>query len=534
MRTVMGERRAPSIEDISGASLRLASIGVGMRVTFVVAAAGLTYTATTWERPGRTLILWLLAGLASSGVVVRLLPWARIVRSRWSEPFFLGWSLLQIALIAALAAADGGVSSPLALGFFVPVLFAAVSYPLRLVVLIGAFDVLTFLGVDVMTGPSDPGYLLFFAGALALGATLCASQAQAQDRQRSALEQISRTDPLTGALNRRGFHERLEAEISSARRTGRPVSLVMWDLDAFKEINDRQGHPAGDDVLRWTVQTVQRIARPVDDIGRLGGDEFAVLLPNAMRVDADVIARRVQAALSQRVGVSLGVTSFPLEATSREEMLHTADADLYAAKQGRPRENGAKPRDLSWAAALALAVDSRMAVDHQHSSAVAEHSAAIAGQLGWSDHEIGLLRMAAMLHDVGKVAVPDAILRKTGPLTDSEFAEVAKHPVAGAEIVARVDTLSPIVPWIRHAHELWDGSGYPDGLAGEAIPLASRILLVSDAYDAMTSDRPYREAMSHEAAREELRRHSGKMFDPRCVELLERHLEGAALERLAS
>jgi diguanylate cyclase (GGDEF)-like protein/putative nucleotidyltransferase with HDIG domain len=533
MRSVMGEGRAPSIVDVSGSSLRLASIGVGLRVTFVMSAAGLAYAGTTWERPDRMLILWLLAGLTLSGILVALLPTARIVRSRWCEPFFIGWSLIQLSLVAALAAADGGATSPLALGFFVPVLFAAVSYPLASVVLIGALDVLTFLGLDVLTGPSDPGYLLFFSGALALSATLCAAQAQNQERQREELEHISRTDPLTGALNRRGFYERLDAEISSATRSGRPVSLVMWDLDSFKDVNDRQGHAAGDDLLRWAVQKAAGVLRPVDDIGRLGGDEFAVILPNALRVDADLIAERLRAALSERLSVSIGVTSFPLEATNREELLHIADAELYAAKDGRPRDGGTKPRDLSWAAALALAVDSRMAVNHEHSSAVAQHAGAIAAQLGWSEHDLGLLRMAAMLHDVGKVSVPDAILRKPGSLTEEEFAEVAQHPVAGAEIVARVDTLDPIVPWIRHAHEHWDGSGYPHGLAGEAIPQAARILLVADAFDAMTSDRPYRAAMSEEEAREELRRNAGSMFDPRCVELLELHLDGRAADRTA-
>jgi HD-GYP domain-containing protein (c-di-GMP phosphodiesterase class II) len=132
--------------------------------------------------------------------------------------------------------------------------------------------------------------------------------------------------------------------------------------------------------------------------------------------------------------------------------------------------------------------------------------------------------MAAMLHDVGKVSVPDHILRKRGPLTPDEFAEVAKHPEMGAEIIGRIGSLKPIVPWIRHAHEHWDGSGYPDGLSGEAIPLASRILLVADAFDAMTSDRPYRRALSHDEALAELRHQAGTQFDPRCVAILDEHL----------
>jgi putative nucleotidyltransferase with HDIG domain len=169
-----------------------------------------------------------------------------------------------------------------------------------------------------------------------------------------------------------------------------------------------------------------------------------------------------------------------------------------------------------------------MSVPEEHSTIVAHYAAAIAQRLGWTGAELAMLRMAAMLHDVGKVSVPDRILRKPGPLSLDEYEEIKDHPVAGAEIVAQIDGLQPIVEWIRHSHEHVDGSGYPDGLMGEDIPLASRILLVADAFDAMTSHRPYGAAMPPDLALEELRGNAGRQFDARCVAALEGYLAEAA------
>jgi HD-GYP domain-containing protein (c-di-GMP phosphodiesterase class II) len=168
-----------------------------------------------------------------------------------------------------------------------------------------------------------------------------------------------------------------------------------------------------------------------------------------------------------------------------------------------------------------------MAVQHEHSTNVGEHSAAIGRQLGRDEEEITLLRMAGILHDVGKVVVPDKILRKDGPLTEDEFEQIKPFPAAGAELVSRIEGMEPIIPWIRHSHERIDGNGYPDGLKGEAIPLGARILHVADAYDSMTSKRTYRSAMSLHQALSELRAGAGTQFDPDCVAALEQHLASA-------
>jgi putative nucleotidyltransferase with HDIG domain len=182
-------------------------------------------------------------------------------------------------------------------------------------------------------------------------------------------------------------------------------------------------------------------------------------------------------------------------------------------------------RDLTFASALASAVNLRMAVPDEHSSAVPVYACAIAERVGFSDEEMAMLRLAAILHDVGKVSVPDRILRKPGPLTVDEFDQVKAHSAVGAEIVAHIDGLSPVAEWIRHSHEHVDGSGYPYGLRDETIPLASRVLLVADAFDAMTSIRPYGQPVSPESALEELRRGAGRQFDPRCVDALADYLD---------
>ncbi len=293
----------------------------------------------------------------------------------------------------------------------------------------------------------------------------------------------------------------------------------MIDLDDFKAVNDQDGHAAGDEVLRRTVAFLDGSLRPRDVVGRLGGDEFAVLLPGVGHGDVEPILDRVRAGLRSVSAACLGHACFPADGTSADDLFHRADEILYCAKAARTERAPAQV-DLSWAATLADAVDRRMDVSHEHSRAVADLAAQIAERLGWGAAEIGRIRLAAILHDVGKVAIPDRILRKPARLTEDEYEQVKAHSSIGADMVARIPNMEPMVPWIRHSHEHVDGSGYPDGLAGDPIPLGSRILLVADAFDAMTSDRSYRPALPTEVAVAELRRHAGTQFDAGCVEAL--------------
>jgi diguanylate cyclase (GGDEF)-like protein len=504
--------------DQSALRMRAATFDAGVWLTYVVCGTSAIYIGLTWHMPNRTAMAFLFGAGILAGAIVGRLPRERIVRSRFREAFFLAWSILDLALIGLATLADGGTGSPLALIFFIPVVFAAMSYPLRSVTVVGGLTVACYLTLAVVVGGAPWSYQALLAVMLACTGVMSAWQAHNHGRQRTALMEVSRTDPLTGCLNRRGFEERALAQISAAARCAGQGAVLLLDVDQLKLVNDSQGHAAGDELLRWVVRTLQRTVRPTDAIGRLGGDEFAVLFADIEPANAIESAARVTGALAERAPCSIGLAGFPMDGTEFEELLRAADGRLYASRRERlERGRASADERLSWAATLARAVDMRMNAQHEHSRAVADRAVAIARALGWDDDMLGMLRIAAMLHDVGKVTVPDSILCKPGRLTPEEFELIRGHSVAGAELVSSIDGLDAIVPWIRHSHEAFDGSGYPDGLSGQDIPQASRIMLVADAFDAITSTRPYRAALSSEHACEELKRHAGTQFDPRCV-----------------
>ncbi len=504
-------------------------VKAGVWLTYACCAAGLAYVAATWDGPNRDVIATMFGAGAVGALLIQVLPVERLLRTRFRDAFFMTWSVVDIALIAVAVACDEGATSPLTYVFFLPMVFAAVFYPLRLFVPVGAIVMIAFVAVGDIYGEPDPTQVAFIAACLAMSAVLCAWQAQNHDRHREGLMRMSRTDPLTGCLNRRGFEERVTAELDRSLREGGPVALVLLDLDNFKAVNDMYGHAAGDELLCWVVEALNRAVRPHDSVGRLGGDEFAILAPNAGESGAERIATRARKLLSERVAVSTGTACFPVDGVDHDELQRHADRQLYANKHGDDVHFPAGRRELTWAATLARAVDARMATPIEHSTIVARYAAGIAQRLGWSGPDLAHVRIAAMLHDIGKVVLPDRILQKPDSLDELEFEEVKRHPETGAELINRVEGLSQIADWVRHSHEHFDGSGYPNGLAGDAIPLASRILLVADAFDAMTSDRPYRAAQSQRAALEELRLHAGLQFDPRCVDALEEYLSDTGL-----
>ena len=515
--------------EFSDEHLRRSMVTAGVWLTYACCVAGLVYVAATWASPNRALIATMFGAGIVGAFLIQLLPIERLLRTRFRDAFFMSWSTLDIALVAVAVAADGGARSPLTYVFFLPMVFAAVFYPLRLFVPVGAIDMMAFVFVGDIYGHPDPTQVAFIAATLAMVAILCAWQAQNHDRHREGLMRMSRTDPLTGCLNRRGFEEAVSVELDRSLREGGSVSLVLLDLDNFKAVNDMNGHAAGDELLCWVVEALGRAVRPQDSLGRLGGDEFAILAPGAGESGAERIATRARKLLSERVAVSTGGASFPTHGISHDELQRHADRQLYANKHGDDAHFAAGRRELTWAATLARAVDARMATPIEHSTIVARYAAGIAQRLGWTGPDLAHLRIAAMLHDIGKVVLPDRILQKPESLDPLEFEEVKRHPETGAELINRVEGLSQIADWVRHSHEHFDGSGYPDGLCGDAIPLASRILLVADAFDAITSDRPYREAQSQASALEELRRNAGRQFDPRCVDALEEYLSDTGM-----
>jgi len=365
--------------------LRRRSITIGIVLSLAVCALSSVYYAASADRPHRALLLTLsiVAGVASAGLP--LLPLQRILRSRTPELFFLAWSGGLMGLITVGAAFDGGADSPLALLLFLTLIFAAMNYAPREMLGVGGASVLVYALLAGLVGDPDGAYVAFFSACLAITTVMCAWQARNHEEQRGELARVSRADPLTGSLNRRGFEERLAAELNHSARTARPLGLVLIDLDDFKHVNDTKGHAAGDELLAWVAETVHGVVRPSDAVGRLGGDEFALVLPETGQADSLATARRVREALSDRIAACTGVGAFPTDGGSSEDLLRRADSALYACKHGRFLDVGPARADLSWASALAGAVDTRMSGTHEHSSAVARYAVMIAERLGYSE-----------------------------------------------------------------------------------------------------------------------------------------------------
>jgi diguanylate cyclase (GGDEF)-like protein len=320
----------------------------------------------------------------------------------------------------------------------------------------------------------------------------------------------------------------------------------VFDLDHFKDLNDRHGHQVGDAILVEVARRLVAQARPEDLIARLGGEEFAWLLPESDSLDAWQAAERVRESVrslpvagGERCTLSAGVAELS-QAVDAGDLLRLADGALYWAKgHGRDisfryspevvEELSAQERAdrlersqaLNAIRVLARAVDAKDPSTRRHSERVSDLADRIAGELGWSSERRALLRGAGLVHDVGKIGVPDSILFKPGRLTSGEYEQVTQHARLGSQIVA--DVLSPEqVGWVRNHHERIDGGGYPDGLAGEEIPMGARVLAVADAWDVMTSDRPYAPPVPAGAALQECRREAGAQFCRECVDALER------------
>jgi len=423
-----------TIDDVGEIRFRLDSVKTGIWITLLVCLAGGIYVAIFDQIEHRPMLAAVFASAAVGGLVVAALPWERIIRSRWREPAFLVWSILDLGLIAFMTGLDGNPQSPIALLFFIPIVFAGMSYPLPSVLALSILTLAAYVAIAVPNA-GDPAYVLMLSVALGSTALMSVWQARNHERRREQLATVSRTDPLTGCLNRRGFEERGRTELNHATRTGKPCSLILLDLDAFKEVNDRQGHSAGDALLCRVVSELETVLRPMDAIGRLGGDEFAMLLPDSGRPGGEAAAVRVREALAEVAPASVGCAAYPADGTDLDTLLRVADGALYESKTHQ-RGNASSEERLNWAATLAHAVDLRMDPRHEHSPNVATLAVAIARRLGWTEDELGSLRIAAMLHDVGKAAIPDSILRKPGKLTTAEFEEIKQHPLLGAGIVA--------------------------------------------------------------------------------------------------
>ena len=382
-----------------------------------------------------------------------------------------------------------------------------------------------------------------------------AAVALANARLDAAARSHAVTDPLTGLANHRAFQERLAREVADARAGDGVVSLALIDIDRFRQVNEEHGHDTGDRVLVAVGVHLRHLARGSDLVARVGGEEIAWLMPgvDAQRAwqtvdEARQAVSRTPLGEAGSVTVSAGVCD-TTEAASPTDLVRLAEGALYWAKQhGRDvaflyspmvvEELSAEDRAdrlhrlqaLQGIRVLARAVDARDPLTLTHSERVADLAVALGADLGWGPERLQRLREAGLVHDVGKIGIKDRILFKPGALTRVEYREIKRHAQIGADMV--VDVLSPDqVSWVRGHHERWDGDGYPDRLAGEAIPDGARLLGLADAWDAMTSARTYHEPLETEEALAECIRCSGTQFWKEAVAVLAGLVRSGAVVR---
>lgn len=387
-------------------------------------------------------------------------------------------------------------------------------------------------------------------GAKLLSFSELISLALAQAEARADLIRRATSDPLTGLINHRAFQEALRRSSAASHRSSSPLSLVVLDIDFFKMVNDSHGHQTGDRVLERVATLLRHAAREGDSIGRVGGEEFAWILPDTTTHGAWLAAERLRKAVLDedfaRVGkitISAGVASRTFGG-SAADLFHAADSALLWAKAtGRNRcvtyrpdlssppgsgdadERAPRAQALAAVRALARAVDAKDVGTSDHSERVAEVAATIARDMGWPDERIGLLHEAALLHDVGKIGVPDSILANRDHLDAEGRERIQEHAALGSDIVSGLVTAEQC-SWIRHHHERIDGLGFPDGLFADQIPEGARIITVADAWDAMTSPRYHRAAMSAAQALEICQDGADTQFDAEIIASLERLVAG--------
>jgi diguanylate cyclase (GGDEF)-like protein/putative nucleotidyltransferase with HDIG domain len=465
---------------------------------------------------------------------------------------FAAASYGAIVLIASAVYVSDDSDSAYAFYFVLVAMFAAYFLSLKhLVLLIACAAVLYPIVVGSLGGGDESAqrWLLTIWTMIVVGAFI----AILRQRMRGLIARLSdaaRTDPLTELLNRRGFGDVFDLELERSRRSGRPCALVMADLDHFKRVNDMLGHPAGDERLRKFATLLEAGKRRIDAAARMGGEEFALLLPETDEHGAYVIAERLRHSVRDAFApdqlaltVSFGVAAYPNHGASGDQLLQAADQALYVAKElGRDRtaiyraevsahmlsvKDRAAMRSEGYLSAmlvLAEAVDLRDAGSAAHSETVGRYAEMIAAELGLEEERIERVKLAGVLHDIGKVGTPDVLLQKAGPLDEDEWEEIRGHCELGSRLLSGAG-LEDIAGWVIAHHERPDGQGYPGGLAGSEIPPEARILAVADAYEAMVVDRTYRMGIGAERAREELENGAGTQFDPLVVEAFLRFLE---------
>ena len=469
---------------------------------------------------------WAIAGGIALGALAGA---SRLKRGgdRVSPNEMLAMSYVLLLGIASLDQLAGGDNSPYIQLYLLPILWTAfVHPPRRVATFFAVYAGAIAWALQLRGGPGDAE-----AGVVVMQALICTGMgivgtvlisglraqrvalrdAESEERRRAE------TDPLTGLGNRRRLMADLGAILNGPDGPQEAV-LVVLDLDGFKAYNDTFGHPAGDELLARLGHNLDAVTG-IGNAYRMGGDEFCVLAPQDLEM-GEAMVRRAVKALSERgegfeISASYGVVTLPSEAMAPSDALRVADRRMYAHKAAQQTSPGRQS-----AAALMELLSQRNPDLRPHSANVAALCEDVGRRLDLPVDEFVPLLDAAPLHDIGKAAIPDAILEKAGALAEEELSFIRRHTVIGERILRAAPALAGAARLVRSSHERMDGKGYPDGLSGTDIPLGSRIIAVCDAYDAMVSERPYGVALSMEEAISELRRMAGSQFDPAIVNVL--------------
>jgi diguanylate cyclase (GGDEF)-like protein/putative nucleotidyltransferase with HDIG domain len=509
-------------------------------------AAGATLALITAALPhsARASNLGLLVIVGVAYIVAGALYWRASTAPSWSLRAALA---LGSTLITGVAYFSAQNPSPLVFFYLWVFLYSAYFFTTGEMIAQIVFVGLVYGALLAARQPPGgiPEWWLVGMGTLLVAAMLIRSMRERAELLIARLYDAARTDPLTQLPSRRGFRELLDLELERARRAHGQMTLLVADMDHFKEVNDRSGQKVGDAALQRVARVLQRGKRTIDGVARVGGEQFALILPDTDPHSAFAIAERLRCELRDEfsrdalpITVSFGVASYGQHGETAASLLRAADEALFAAKangrdmtvlysrtlppaqraDGQSRDVQSE-RFVAVILDLAEAVDLRFSGSARHSETVGRYAEMMARELGLSEQRVTRVQLAGRLHDIGKVGVPDSILSKPAKLTDAEFAIIRQHPDLGAQILEH-PSLADVREWVRAHHERPDGRGYPLGLSGEAIALEARILAVADAYEAMTSDRAYSPSIGHAAAHGELERWAGVQFDLRVVEAL--------------
>lgn len=506
-------------------------------------AAGATLALITLLIPSSTHAdkLGLLIIVGNAYAISGLLFWRARRLPMWVLPLSLTWGS---TLIAGAAYFSGQRPSPLICFYLWVFLYASYFMTRREAIVQIVYAGASYAALLALHPPRDGivEWWLVVMGALTVSAVLTRVMRERVELLIGRLYDTARTDPLTGLPNRRGFREMLDRELQRSRRASACATVLLGDLDHFREVNDRAGHHVGDAALRALAVVLSETKREIDVAARVDGEEFALILPQTDEQGGLLAAERLRTtmhdAFAQQqvpITISFGVACFPSHAHTSASLLRAADEALQLAKRyggnravahnpaalraqgiGAARRDIEAERFLTLMLDLAEAVDLRFSGSARHSETVGRYAEMVARELELGEERIARVRLAGMLHDIGKIGVPDSILRKRGPLTDDEFVVIKAHPALGAQIIDH-PSLADLSTWVGAHHERPDGRGYPRGFSGDQVPLEARIIAVVDAYEAMTSDRSYRSSIGHAAAREELARCAGSQFDQQVV-----------------